>query len=113
MREEFRGSAGLLVLCLWLVPDGIKFYSSLLLRFFGNQFLIQVSILFMLFIRFATLFEYFNPCSSWVKVVFVVQEWCLDSVTHGCTLYSRSVVAHEGDSYSLVESFVVHLLFVG
>jgi hypothetical protein len=23
------------------------------------------------------------------------------------------VVAHEGDSYSLVESFVVHLLFVG
>ena len=39
--------------------------------------------------------------------------WCLDLVTHGCTLYSRSVVAREGDSYSLVESFVVHLPFVG
>ena len=39
--------------------------------------------------------------------------WCLDSVTHECTLYSRLVVAQEGDSYSLVESFVVHLPFVG
>ena len=36
--------------------------------------------------------------------------WCLDSVTHGYTLLSGSVVAHEGDSYSLVESFIVHLL---
>ena len=39
--------------------------------------------------------------------------WCLDSVTRECTLYYRSVVAHEGDSYSLVESFVVHLPLVG
>ena len=39
--------------------------------------------------------------------------WCLDQVTCGCTLYSRSVVAHEGDSYSLIESSVVHLLLVG
>jgi hypothetical protein len=39
--------------------------------------------------------------------------WCLDQVTCGCTLHSGLVVAHEGDSYSLVESFVVHLLFVG
>ena len=39
--------------------------------------------------------------------------WCLDSVTHGCTLLSVLVVAHESDSYSLVESFVVHLTFVG
>ena len=39
--------------------------------------------------------------------------WCLDSVTHGCTLYSGSVVAHEGDCYSLIESFVFHLPFVG
>ena len=28
-------------------------------------------------------------------------------------MHSGSVVAHEGDSYSLVESSVVHLLFVG
>ena len=28
-------------------------------------------------------------------------------------LHSGLVVAHEGDSYSLVESFVVHLPFVG
>ena len=34
-------------------------------------------------------------------------------VTHGCTLLFGSVVAHEGDSYSLVESFVVHLPLVG
>ena len=39
--------------------------------------------------------------------------WCLDRVTCGCTLYYGSVVAHEGDSYSLIESFVVHLLLVG
>ena len=39
--------------------------------------------------------------------------WCLDQVTCGCTLYSGSVVAREGDSYSLLESFVVHLLFIG
>ena len=39
--------------------------------------------------------------------------WCLDRVTCGCTIYSGSVVAREGGSYSLVESFVVHLLFVG
>ena len=39
--------------------------------------------------------------------------WCLDLVTRGCTLLSGSVVAHEGDSYSLVESFIVHLPFVG
>jgi hypothetical protein len=25
-----------------------------------------------IFFRFATLFEYFNSCSSWVKVVYVV-----------------------------------------
>ena len=31
----------------------------------------------------------------------------------GCTLHLGSVVAHEGDSYSLVESSVVHLSFVG
>ena len=30
-----------------------------------------------------------------------------------CTLHSGSVVAHEGDSYSLIESSVVHLPFVG
>ena len=34
-------------------------------------------------------------------------------VTHGCTLLSGLVVAREGDSYSLVESFVVHLPLVG
>ena len=34
-------------------------------------------------------------------------------VTHGCTLFSRSVVAREGDSYSLIESSVVHLSLVG
>ena len=34
-------------------------------------------------------------------------------VTHGCTLLFGSVVAREGDSYSLVESFVVHLPLVG
>jgi hypothetical protein len=28
-------------------------------------------------------------------------------------LHSRLVVAHEGDCYSLIESSVVHLLFVG
>jgi hypothetical protein len=28
-------------------------------------------------------------------------------------MHSESVVAHEDDSYSLVESFVVHLSFVG
>ena len=39
--------------------------------------------------------------------------WCLDSVTRGCTLLFGSVEGREGDSYSLVESFVVHLLFVG
>ena len=38
---------------------------------------------------------------------------CLDSVTGGCTLFSGSVVAREGDFYSLVESFVFHLLLVG
>jgi hypothetical protein len=39
--------------------------------------------------------------------------WCLDSITSGCTLHSGLVVARESDSYSLVESFVVHLPFVG
>ena len=39
--------------------------------------------------------------------------WCLDLVTRGCTLLSGSVVAREGDSYSLIEAFVVHLLLVG
>ena len=34
-------------------------------------------------------------------------------VTHGCTLFSGLVVAREGDSYSLVEYFVVHLPLVG
>ena len=38
--------------------------------------------------------------------------WCLDWVTCGCTLYSGSVVAREGDSYSLIESSIVHLPFV-
>ena len=38
--------------------------------------------------------------------------WCLDLGYHGCTLHSESVVAREGESYSLIESFVVHLLFV-
>ena len=33
-------------------------------------------------------------------------------VTRGCTLLSGSMVAREGDSYSLIEIFVVHLLFV-
>ena len=37
----------------------------------------------------------------------------LRSVTRRCTLHSRSLVAHEGDSSSLIESSVVHLLFVG
>ena len=37
----------------------------------------------------------------------------LDLVTCGCTLFSGSVVAREGDSYSLVESSVVHLPLVG
>ena len=39
--------------------------------------------------------------------------WCLDRVTCEYTLYSGSVVAREGDSYSLVESSIVHLPFVG
>ena len=34
-------------------------------------------------------------------------------VTHGCTLFFGSVVAREGDSYSLVDSSVVHLPLVG
>ena len=34
-------------------------------------------------------------------------------ITRGCTLFSRFVVAREGDFYSLVESFVVHLPLVG
>jgi hypothetical protein len=34
-------------------------------------------------------------------------------VTRGCTLLSGLVVAREGDSYSLVESSVVHLPLVG
>jgi hypothetical protein len=54
-----------------LYPGGM-FFLSLLLRFSGNQLIIQVSILFILFFMFVTLFEYFNPCSFWVKVVFVV-----------------------------------------
>jgi hypothetical protein len=32
---------------------------------------------------------------------------------HGCTLLFRSVLVCEGDSYSLVESFVIHLSLVG
>jgi hypothetical protein len=48
----------------------------------------------------------------YIKVLFIVQAWCLNSVTRGCTLPSGSVVNREGDSYSLVESFVVHFLFV-
>ena len=39
--------------------------------------------------------------------------WCLDSVTRGCTLLSGLVVAHDGDFYSLIEYFIVHLLLVG
>ena len=39
--------------------------------------------------------------------------WCLDSVTRGSTLFSRSVVAPKGESYSLIESSVVHLPLVG
>jgi hypothetical protein len=35
--------------------------------------------------------------------------WCLDSVTHGSTLFSGSVVDHEGDSYRLIKSSIVHL----
>ena len=38
---------------------------------------------------------------------------CLDSVTRGCTLLSGLVVAREGDSYSLIECFVVQLQLVG
>ena len=39
--------------------------------------------------------------------------WCLDRVTYGCTLHFGSMVTREGDSYSLVESSVVHLPLVG
>jgi len=38
-----------------LYLGGFKFFLSLLLRYSGNQLLIQVSFMFILFIRFATL----------------------------------------------------------
>ena len=56
MREEFIGGVGLLVLSLRLVPWWIQVLFELWFEiFFGNQLLIQISNLFIVFIRFVTL----------------------------------------------------------
>ena len=53
---------------------------------------------------------YSLPRGSKVLIVSVSVVLRLELIV---TLHSRSVVAREGDSYSLVESCVIHLLFVG
>ena len=53
---------------------------------------------------------YSLPRGSKVLIVSVSVVLRLELIV---TLHSRSVVAREGDSYSLIESFVVHLPFVG
>ena len=47
------------------------------------------------------------------KVLIISVSMVLRLVNRRCILHPGSVVAHEGDSYSLVESSVIHLSFVG
>ena len=97
------------IACTFVDPSSMW---ACLWDFSGNQLLMQVSFLFILFIRFTTclsaLFFIREEWSSNYSVSMMLRIWLF-----GCILHSRSVVAHEGDSYSLVESFVVHLPSVG